>query len=45
MDSARVMVLDNGRIAEFDSPQILLADKQSLFYSMASAAKLTGSQS
>jgi len=27
-------VLDKGKVAEFASPQVLLADKNSLFYSM-----------
>ncbi|EDV20619.1 uncharacterized protein TRIADDRAFT_50946 [Trichoplax adhaerens] len=40
MDSTRVMVLDKGRIAEFDPPPVLLSRKDSIFYSMAKDAKL-----
>ena len=35
MDSSRIMVLDKGRIVEFEPPQVLLLNKQSAFYSMA----------
>ena len=38
MDSNRVMVLDQGNIAEFDTPDSLLANKESIFYSMAKNA-------
>ena len=38
-----VMVLDAGRMVEFDSPEELLADKNGLFYSMAKDAGLTSS--
>ncbi|XP_078257640.1 ATP-binding cassette sub-family C member 3-like [Rhinoraja longicauda] len=40
MDYNRVLVLDNGRIAEFDSPTQLIAQK-GIFYSMAKDAGLT----
>ena len=38
MDSNRVMVLDQGNIAEFDTPDNLLANKETIFYSMAKNA-------
>ena len=40
MDSNRVLVLDKGKIAEFDSPANLLSQTNSIFYSLASDAKL-----
>merc|ERR1711973_728879 len=38
MDSDRALVLDAGRVKEFDSPAGLLADKHSIFYGMAKNA-------
>ncbi|KAI1317577.1 hypothetical protein EDD11_008147 [Mortierella claussenii] len=35
MDSDRIMVLDQGRVAEFETPAKLLADSGSIFYSLA----------
>ncbi|KAF9941981.1 hypothetical protein BGZ65_012859, partial [Modicella reniformis] len=35
MDSDRIMVLDKGRIVEFDSPKVLLKNRNSIFYSLA----------
>ena len=40
MDNDRVMVLDQGRIAEFDTPEHLLANSESIFYGMAKNAGL-----
>ena len=40
MDSSRVMVLDAGKIKEFDTPDNLLHDKKSVFYGMAKDAGL-----
>ncbi|KAI5886823.1 P-loop containing nucleoside triphosphate hydrolase protein [Schizophyllum commune H4-8] len=37
IDYDRVMLLDNGRIAEFDSPATLLRDTSSKFYSLCKA--------
>ncbi|KAF9191139.1 hypothetical protein BGZ51_007720 [Haplosporangium sp. Z 767] len=34
MDSDRIMVLDQGKVAEFDTPTKLLADQGSIFYSL-----------
>lgn len=38
LDSSRVMVLDSGKIVEFDSPSVLLNNKQGHFYAMAKDA-------
>ncbi|XP_055597196.1 multidrug resistance-associated protein 1-like isoform X2 [Uranotaenia lowii] len=38
LDSDRVLVLDKGLVAEIDSPQNLLANKNSIFYGMAKNA-------
>lgn len=35
IDYDRVMVLDAGRVIEFDNPQTLLGDQRSVFYSLA----------
>lgn len=43
LDCDKVMVLDNGTIAEFDNPNVLLANKNSLFYAMKNQAKVTAS--
>ncbi|CAF0716997.1 unnamed protein product [Brachionus calyciflorus] len=40
MDSSRIMVLDKGKIVEFDSPKVLLSNKLGYFYSMAKDADL-----
>jgi len=40
LDSNRVLVLDAGMIAEFDTPANLLNNKQSIFYGMAKNAGL-----
>ncbi|XP_026080611.1 canalicular multispecific organic anion transporter 1-like isoform X1 [Carassius auratus] len=42
LDSSRVMVLDSGKIVEFDSPRVLLNNKQGHFYSMAKDAGIRG---
>ncbi|TKR75883.1 hypothetical protein L596_017113 [Steinernema carpocapsae] len=38
LDSDRILMLDRGQIKEFDSPQNLLSDTESQFYSMAKEA-------
>uniref|UniRef100_A0A7E4VBL5 Multidrug resistance-associated protein 1 n=1 Tax=Panagrellus redivivus TaxID=6233 RepID=A0A7E4VBL5_PANRE len=43
MDYDRIIVLDQGKIKEFDSPQTLLADKRSIFAGMVRAANRQGS--
>uniref|UniRef100_A0A915PNG2 ABC-type glutathione-S-conjugate transporter n=1 Tax=Setaria digitata TaxID=48799 RepID=A0A915PNG2_9BILA len=40
IDYDRVMVLENGSIQEFDSPQNLLANRSSLFFSLACDAQI-----
>ncbi|XP_064611716.1 multidrug resistance-associated protein 1-like isoform X1 [Liolophura sinensis] len=40
MDYTRIMVLDAGRVKEFDNPQTLLQDNSSVFYGMAKDANL-----
>lgn len=36
MDSDKILVMENGTVGEFDAPQILLADKNSLFSDIVS---------
>lgn len=40
MNSDRILVLDKGKVAEFDSPKELLTRKTSMFYSLAKEAGL-----
>jgi len=40
IDSDRVLVLDNGEIREFDNPQTLMKNPNSLFYDMCKEAGL-----
>ncbi|KAF8844780.1 P-loop containing nucleoside triphosphate hydrolase protein [Paxillus ammoniavirescens] len=40
IESDRVLVLEQGSVAEFEAPEVLLADKTSRFYSMALEAGL-----
>uniref|UniRef100_A0A914YYI3 Uncharacterized protein n=1 Tax=Panagrolaimus superbus TaxID=310955 RepID=A0A914YYI3_9BILA len=40
MDYDRILVLDSGKVREFDSPRNLLSNRNGLFYSLASQAKL-----
>jgi len=40
IDYDRVIVMDKGQIAEFDSPKALLSNTDSIFYSMAKDANL-----
>jgi len=43
MDSDRVLVLDNGRIAEYDSPQSLLEKEESYFKDMVENSRVATS--
>lgn len=36
----RILVMDGGEVAEFDSPNVLLSNKSSKFYAMAKDANL-----
>ena len=42
LDSDRVMVLEHGRLVEFDKPQALLRDKESSFYQLAKSLGFAG---
>ena len=44
MDSDRILVLDNGKVAEFDSPQKLLSHTEGMFFKMSQSAGLTSPQ-
>lgn len=45
MDSDKVLVLDQGTVAEFQSPADLLNNKNSIFYGMAKDAGLVSHNS
>ena len=45
IDYDRILLLENGEVAEFDSPQKLMSDPNSRFFSMAKAAGLIASNS
>ena len=39
MDSDRVLVMNNGRVSEFDRPSLLLNNEESLFYALVKENK------
>ncbi len=43
MDYDKILLLDQGRIAEFESPEVLLRNKRSKFYGMAREAGVSKS--
>ena len=43
MDSDKVLVLDNGEIAEYDSPQVLLSKSEGIFKDMVNKSKANNS--
>ena len=40
MDSDMVLVMDQGRVAEYDTPEHLLSNDKSVFYGLAQEAGL-----
>ncbi len=44
MDSDRVVVLDQGRLTEYDTPEALLANKDSIFAGLVLEAGLGGTE-
>lgn len=38
--NCRIMVMDDGRVAEYDSPDNLLQKPNGIFYGMAKSAKI-----
>jgi len=40
LDYTRIMVLDKGLVKEFDAPQVLLSNKDSIFYGLAKDANI-----
>jgi len=40
IDSNRILVLSQGRVAEFDNPDRLLSDRKTIFYEMAKDASI-----
>lgn len=40
MDSDRILVMDQGKIAEFDSPGVLMANPNSVFSKLVQATEL-----
>ena len=44
MDSDRILVLDNGRVAQFDKPEKLLSNTEGIFFKMSLSAGLTSNE-
>ncbi|KAG6861347.1 hypothetical protein C0995_001326 [Termitomyces sp. Mi166 len=45
IESDRVLVMDSGKVAEFDTPEALLANRETVFYSLAQEAGLVNNGS